>query len=444
MKYRNIASALLFSALSFYSINAAVAQTSGIPSPIDGQPITDGPTSFNLGFGDDDRIPMRSNAFPWSAIGRVQIDNGGHCTGALIGRDLVLTNAHCIWVEGQRRGITFAPNYRNGQSPETVRGIPYRWGTDNPNKNRRADWAIIRLERPIGDRYGWFGYQSLNYQQLQGRTVTYAGYSTFGDEERQEFINGETAQVHIGCRVRDVFANDGVIHTDCDNGRGGSGGPIFIWQNKQPIIVGINAAEYRGESKVSFFTQNYTPGEGNVGVPTLTFSEDILQARSIPASPPVAGYDHILNKVSNLCLGVMGVDGHGPGVRVEVYHCNPGGGDAGNDNQWTIKDLGNGYSHIINKVSGLCLGVLGVDGHGPGVRVEVYHCNPGGGDAGNDNQWTIKDLGNGYSHIINKVSGLCLGVLGVDGHGPGVPVEVFHCNPGSGDDGSDNQWTLGK
>ena len=284
MKYRNIASALLFSALSFYSINAAVAQTSGIPSPIDGQPITDGPTSFNLGFEDDDRIPMRSNAFPWSAIGRVQIDNGGHCTGALIGRDLVLTNAHCIWVEGQRRGITFAPNYRNGQSPETVRGIPYRWGTDNPNKNRRADWAIIRLERPIGDRYGWFGYQSLNYQQLQGRTVTYAGYSTFGDEERQEFINGETAQVHIGCRVRDVFANDGVIHTDCDNGRGGSGGPIFIWQNKQPIIVGINAAEYRGESKVSFFTQNYTPGEGNVGVPTLTFSEDILQARSIPAS----------------------------------------------------------------------------------------------------------------------------------------------------------------
>lgn len=282
MKYRNLASALLFSALSFCSINAAVSQTSGIPSPIDGQPIK---PSFNLGFGDDDRIPMRSNAYPWSAVGRVQIDGAGHCTGALIGRDLVLTNAHCIFVEGQRRGITFAPNYKNGQSPETVRGTFYWWGTDNPKQNRRADWAIIRLERPIGDRYGWFGYQSLSYQELKGRTVSYAGYSSFGDEKVQEFINGETAQVHIGCRVRDVYPESGQIHTDCDNGTGGSGGPIFIWQNNRPIIVAINAADYRSPKSVqSYFTQNYTPGEGNVGVPTLAFSQAILQSSSISVS----------------------------------------------------------------------------------------------------------------------------------------------------------------
>jgi V8-like Glu-specific endopeptidase len=286
-----LCSLALFSALSFCKINAVFAQSSGIPSPIDGQPITDEPT-FNLGFGVDDRIPMTSNSYPWSAVGRVQTDDAGHCTGALIGRDLVLTNAHCIFVDGQQRGITFAPNYKNGQSPETVRGTFYWWGTKNPNQNRNADWAIIRLERPIGDRYGWFGYHPLNYQELRGRKVSYVGYSVFGNEKVQAFINGETAQAHIGCQIRDVFPDPGLIHTDCDNGRGGSGGPIFIWQNNKPYIVGINAAEFRGDPDgQSFFTQNYTPGRGNVGVPTLTFSQTIKEANSSTSSPQLSSAD---------------------------------------------------------------------------------------------------------------------------------------------------------
>lgn len=295
MKYRNLTSALLVGALSFYSTSTALAQTSDIPSPIDGQPVTNVPGLY-LGFGDDDRIPMRSNAYPWSAIGRVQIDGAGHCTGSLIDRDLVLTNAHCIFVDGRRRDITFAPNYRNGQSFERVRGTHYWWGTTNPDRNRGADWAIIRLERPIGDRYGWLGWRSLSYQELRGRTAIYAGYSTFGDETVEEFRDGETAQVHIGCQIRDAYPDRGVIHTDCDNGRGGSGGPIFIWQNNRPYIVGVNAAEYRGGSQVSFFARNYTPGQGNVGVPTLAFSQTIQAARDVrPSAVGLQGIVHLQN-----------------------------------------------------------------------------------------------------------------------------------------------------
>ena len=144
----------------------------------------------------------------------------------------------------------------SGESPETVRGIQYWWGTSrSQDQNRGADWAIIRLERPIGDRYGSFGWKPLSYQELEGRSVNYVGYSVFKNEKVKEFIDGKTAQVHLGCRVRNVYPDRGVIQTDCDNGRGGSGGPIFIWQNNQPIIVGINAAEYRSGGDFSYITQ---------------------------------------------------------------------------------------------------------------------------------------------------------------------------------------------
>lgn len=106
----------------------------GLSSPT-GQAIEPG---LFLGFGNDDRLPMTSSAYPWSAIGRVQINGGGHCTGALIARDLVLTNAHCIFENGTRRflGASFSPNYKNGSASETVRGIDYYWGTDDPSTYR--------------------------------------------------------------------------------------------------------------------------------------------------------------------------------------------------------------------------------------------------------------------------------------------------------------------
>lgn len=147
---------------------------------------------------------------------------------------------------------------------------------------------------------------------------------------------------------------------------------------------------------------------------------------SSPVAAQRPGFQTITNSVSGLCLGVQGVDSHVAGGLVEVYTCNPGGGDAGRDNRWSIVQQADGFVQIRNQVSGLCLGVQGVDSHTSGALVEVYTCD-GGGLPALDNQWRIVPQNDGTKQIQNRVSGLCLGVQGADSHGPGGQVEVYSC-----------------
>ena len=113
----------------------------------------------------DDRVPMIDRGDPWSAIGRIAFEdaNGtivGQCTGTLIADDIVLTNAHCVvdpeTHEPHNKRLMFEPNLINGvladrnDRAQIIGGV---YGTDfsdqadiiHPN-----DWAIVKLDRPIG------------------------------------------------------------------------------------------------------------------------------------------------------------------------------------------------------------------------------------------------------------------------------------------------------
>ncbi|MBD2459913.1 trypsin-like peptidase domain-containing protein [Oscillatoria sp. FACHB-1407] len=207
----------------------------------------------------DDRVPMTSFDYPWSAIGRIEYLSGDEfsiCTGSLVAPDIVLTNAHCIIdmeTHQPKAGTKFAPNLIDGlvQDEEDLANVvDLIRGTDFRNDNQMPhpdDWAFLRLDRPLGERYGTLAWQPLPVSTLvreYGSRLTLVGYS--GDFPPDD--PASTAGAHVGCSILGEV-EDNLIH-DCDMFGGSSGGPILAEVDGEFRIVALNAAELYEEGEL--------------------------------------------------------------------------------------------------------------------------------------------------------------------------------------------------
>lgn len=214
--------------------------------------------------GWDDRIPMISREYPWSTIGRVQGTTTDlknyHCTGTLISENLVLTNAHCVIdprTNQLSREIQFFPNLINGVVPNrrdiaVVERVIY--GTDftgDELSNQINDWAVMVIDKPLGRKYGYLGWQSLptaSFLKNQDK-LFFVGYSgDFPDTSKKgyEFLSagqGWTASYQAGCGI--VQEKQGVLFHNCDTTGGSSGGALIGLIGGEPYIVALNNAEIR-------------------------------------------------------------------------------------------------------------------------------------------------------------------------------------------------------
>lgn len=214
--------------------------------------------------GWDDRVPLLSRKYPWSAIGRVQglttEGKGYHCTGTLISEDVVLTNAHCV-IDPETRQLSakvaFLPNVINGKLGDEeditlVENVVY--GTDFSGtrlENQINDWALLKLNKPIGLKYGYLGWKSLPTATLTKNSKKYifVGYSgDFPNNNKAQYQfftagRGWTASVEKGCSI--VSEENNFLLHDCDTSGGSSGGPIIGVINNRPYIVALNNAELK-------------------------------------------------------------------------------------------------------------------------------------------------------------------------------------------------------
>lgn len=207
--------------------------------------------------GRDDRLPMLSSNYPWSTVGRIVGEQSNSqtysCTGTLIDEDIVLTNAHCVVDPKTGKPasrVAFLPNVVDGKYKDRAYAVQYLAGTNFKDKNAAAkDWAVVKIDKPLGRKYGYLGWKSLPSSTLirNQKRFFFVGYSgDYPQADTEKFWGltagqGWTAGFQAGCSIVDDRSN--ILLHDCDTAGGSSGGPIIASIEGEPYIVALNNAE---------------------------------------------------------------------------------------------------------------------------------------------------------------------------------------------------------
>jgi hypothetical protein len=136
----------------------------------------------------------------------------------------------------------------------------------------------------------------------------------------------------------------------------------------------------------------------------------------------VAAYANLVARHSGRCADVANVS---TASNAEVIQYTCGGGA---NQQWELRDLGNGWLNIVARHSGMCLDVAN-GSTADSAAVIQYSCG-----SGTNQQWQLQDSGGGYARIVARHSGRCLDVVNAS-TANGARLVQYACTGGT-----NQQW----
>jgi V8-like Glu-specific endopeptidase/uncharacterized membrane protein len=196
-------------------------------------------------------IAQPQEAKPYSMIGQLRYNRNsqqtGHCTASLVGPNLILTNAHCVfWVSNtkpakmyEHYNFVFLPSYAPNKANLEISAQWLFTGTQDPTRFVSADYTLLVLSQNIGNELGYFNMSNTHYNQINGKTISTAGYS--GDIK-----GGQYMSAHQNCKITSVQGdlnnnNLAYLRHNCDSTVGASGSPLFMQNGNQYTIVGLHS-----------------------------------------------------------------------------------------------------------------------------------------------------------------------------------------------------------
>jgi V8-like Glu-specific endopeptidase len=209
---------------------------------------------------DDSRSAYYPNTWPFNLVGRIFVwDNASNPnwswwgTASLLGTRTILTASHVVpWGSGNWKAL-FIPAFYDGAS---IYGAwAASWVTHAQGYSNHAqgdDMAVMRLDVPLGNNLGWFGFRTYDTDWEDLSVWTLPGYPWDKD-------GGNRPWLQMNFPIIDDD-NDGAgveLEYLADTEGGQSGAPVFAWFNGSPDVVGTHSG---GEDNFGEPRQNLAAG----------------------------------------------------------------------------------------------------------------------------------------------------------------------------------------